>query len=102
MRENSLFHPDHEDGAKLETLCVMQGHQRDLPAVVLAVPQRVLVRVERDLLQEAAQRRLLSRAVVLARDADELLEILDAAARLDRPLGLERLQVAAAIEDRLD
>ena len=40
--------------------------------------------------------------LVLARHADELLEVLDAPARLDRPLGLERLEVAGALEHALD
>ena len=34
--------------------------------------------------------------VELARDADELLEVLDPPLRLDRPLGLERVEVAAS------
>ena len=48
------------------------------------------------------QRRLLPLGAELARDADELLEVLDPAARLDRALGLERLERAAAGEHRLD
>ncbi len=64
--------------------------------------ERVLVGDERDLLQEARERRLLALAAELARDADELLEVLDPAARLDRPLGLERLERARAVEHGLD
>ena len=66
------------------------------------VGERVLVGDERDLLQERRQRRLLPLGAELARDADELLEVLDPAARLDRALGLERLERAAACEHRLD
>src|SRR4051794_2257525 len=37
-----------------------------------------------------------------SRDLDELLEVLDAPLRLDRPLGLERVDVARLAEDRLE
>ena len=40
--------------------------------------------------------------VVLARDADELLEVLDPALRLDRPLGLERVEVAGLAQRLLE
>ena len=36
------------------------------------------------------------------RDADELFEVLDPAARLDRSLGLERFEITAAVEHRAD
>ena len=97
VREDPLLHPDHEDGLELEPLGVVQGHQRD---EALLAADRVLVGVERDLLQEAGQARLRRLLLVLARDADELLQVLDPPLRLDRPLGLERLQVAGAVEHR--
>ena len=81
VREDPLLHPEHEDGAELEPLRVVERHQRDLAGAV-AVAQRVLVRVERDLLQERRERRLVGRGLVLARDADELLEVLDLSLRL--------------------
>ena len=40
--------------------------------------------------------------VVLARDLDELLEVLDAALRLDRALGLERVEVARLAQHLLE
>ena len=40
--------------------------------------------------------------LVLARDADELLQVLDPPLGLDGPLGLERLDVAGLLEDALD
>src|SRR5207247_10458619 len=40
--------------------------------------------------------------LVFTRDADELLQVLDAALRLDRPLRLERLEIAAALERSFD
>ena len=40
--------------------------------------------------------------VELARDADQLLEVLDPALGLDRALGLERLDVAGLVQDRLE
>ena len=62
----------------------------------------VLVGDERDLLEEGRQRRLLALGPELAGDADELLEVLDPAPGLDRPLRLERFQRAAAREHRLE
>ena len=49
VRKDALLHPDQVDGAELEALGVVQRHQRD-EALLLA--DRVLIRVERDLLQE--------------------------------------------------
>ena len=60
---------------------------------------------ERHLLEELGQRRLardVPRGVVLGGDVDELLEVLDPALRLDRPLGLERLQIAGLLEHLLE
>src|SRR6266540_3735214 len=74
----------------------------DLDDDAFFAPNRVLVGVERDLLQEVRERRLIGGLLVLACDADELLEILDSALRLDRPFGLERLQVAAPLEGAFD
>ena len=64
--------------------------------------QRIGIGRQRDLLQEARERGLLGARGVLARDADELLEVLDAARGLDRALGLERLDHARAGEQRLE
>ena len=72
----------------------------------------VLLREERDLLQELLERRLLAvalagprrveraaaRRVVLAGDADQLLEVLEPALGLDRPLLLERVEVADLVQ----
>ena len=99
MREDPLLHPDHEHGAELEALRVVERHQRD-EALLLA--DRVLVGEERDLLEERRTGSAPPSLDVLLRDADELLQVLDAAARLDRPLGLERLEVAGLLEDALD
>ena len=83
VREEVLLHADHEDRVELEALRVVQRHQRDV-AARSSVDQRVGVGDQRDLLQEAGERRLLGARVVLARDADELLQVLDAARGLDR------------------
>ena len=48
------------------------------------------------------ERRLVGVLLVLARDADELLQVLEPPLRLDRSLRLERLDVAAALERALD
>ena len=99
VREDPLLHPDHEDRAELEALRVVERHQGDEAALVA---DRVLVGDERDVLQEAGERRLLGLLPVLARDADELLEVLDPPARLDRPLGLEGVERARLLEDALE
>src|SRR2546430_9899754 len=52
--------------------------------------------------EEGRQGRVLRLLAPLARDRDELLEVLHAALRLDRALGLEGLHVAAAREGLLD
>ena len=53
--------------------------------------------------RKASRRRLVAeRLVELAADADELLEVLDAALRLDRPLGSQRVHVAGLGEHLLD
>ena len=72
VREDPLLHPDHEDGAELETLRVVERHQGDQTALVL---DPVLVGDERDRLEELGQRRALRLLPVLAGDADELLQI---------------------------
>src|SRR3989440_5444181 len=54
VREDPLLHPDHEDGPELEPLRVVQREQRD---EALFTSDRVLVGIERDLLQEARQAR---------------------------------------------
>ena len=46
--------------------------------------------------------RLLGLLAVLAGDADELLEVLDPPARLDRPLGLERVERPRLLEHALE
>ena len=60
---------------------------------------------QRDLLQELGQRsgcRSGSAASYSTRDVDELLEVLDPSLRLDRPLGLERLEVAGLAQHLLE
>ena len=99
MREDPLLHPDHEHRAELEPLRVVERHQRD---EALLAADRVLVGEERDLLEEAGQGRLVGGGLVLLGRADELLEILEAALRFDRALGLERVGIPGALEDALD
>src|SRR6266404_9454684 len=90
VREDPLLEADEEDGLELEALRIVQRHQRDERALAA---DGVLVGVERDLLEERRQARLRVLLLPLARERDELLEVLDATLRLDRPLGLERLDV---------
>jgi hypothetical protein len=81
-------------------LALWQRHQRHEALVVAA---RVGVGHERDLLEEHVERvaRLGRGGVELARHLHELLQVLQAALRLDRPLGLERLDVAGLLQQRL-
>jgi hypothetical protein len=95
VREDALLAADHEDDRVLEALGVVQRHEGHEPLVVAA---RVGVGHERDLLQEEVERVVLGAGVELARDLDELLEVLDAPLRLDRPLGLERVEVAGLVQ----
>src|ERR687892_1789953 len=98
VREDALLHPDEEDGAELQPLRVVERHQRHEAALLL---QLVLVGVKGDLLEELREARLGRGNLVLAGDADELHEVLDPPLGLDRALRLERLEVAAALEDAL-
>ena len=99
MREDPLLHPDHEDALELEALRVVERHERDER---LTVAQRVLVGVERDLLEEVREARLGRGGLVLLRDADELAQVLHPALRLDRPLGVERIEIARVLEHALN
>ena len=100
VREEPLLHADHEDDRELEPLGVVQRHQGDVRALDV---ERVLVGEERDLLEERVERGLLlAPFLVLARDPDQLLEVLDPALRLERALGLEHVHVAARREHLLE
>ena len=91
--------PIMKTAAELEALRVVERHERHETALVA---DRVLVGDERDVLEEPGERRLLGLLAVLAGDADELLEVLDPAARLDRALGLERVERSRLLEYALE
>src|SRR5687768_3096094 len=97
-REDLLLDPDDEHRAELEPLRVVDRHQRH---VRLLAGERVLVGVERDLLQEAREARLLGLLHVFVGAVDEGLEVLDPPARLDRALRLVGVQRAAPGEHLL-
>src|SRR5207302_5509121 len=99
VREDPLLEPDEIDGLELEALRVVQRHERYERALTA---DRVLVGVERDLLQERRQRRLGVLLLPLTREGDELLQVLDAALRLDRAFRLERGDRARLVEHALD
>ncbi len=63
--------------------------------------ERVLVGLELHLLEEPRERRLVDAGTVLLGGADELREVLDPAARLDRALGLVRLDRPRPLEHAL-
>src|ERR1019366_2625031 len=105
VREDPLLAARDEHDRILEALGVMQSHQRDQ---TLLLASGVRVGDQRDPLQEDVERPpvLVSprscRHVELAAHLHQLLEVLDPSLRLDRALGLERLDVAALGEHRLD
>ena len=101
MREDALLHAGDEDDRVLQALGVVDRHERDEALVVGA---RVGVGDERDALQEDVERvvLLLGGGVELARDLDELGEVLLAALGLDRALGLQRVDVARVVQQRLE
>jgi len=74
----------------------VQRHEGDELA---RVDVGVGVRVQRDLLEEAVQRRVGGPTVVLDGDGEELLEVLEPAFGLERALPLELVLVARLVED---
>ena len=79
--EDAVLEPDDEDDPELEPLGVVERHQRD---DALVVAQVVLLREERELLEELLDRpAVLGGRVVLAGHAHELLEVLEPPLRLD-------------------
>src|ERR687898_1662322 len=102
VREQPVLAADDEHDREFEALGVVERHERH---EALVVADRVRVREQRDLLEERLRAALLAAAglgVELARDADELLEVLDPPLRLDRPLGLERVDVAGLAQGLLE
>src|SRR5581483_11526367 len=99
VREDPFLEPDEIHGLELQALRVVQRHERHERALTA---DRVLVGVQRNLLQERRQRRLGVLLLPLTREGDELLQVLDAALRLDRALRLERGDRARLVENALD
>src|SRR5215218_267453 len=99
VREDTVLQPDDEHGSELEPLGVVQRHQGQK---ALLVAQGVLLREQRDLLQELLDRALLGGGVVLPRNPHELFEVLEPTLRLDRALGAQRLGVAGLVERLLE
>ena len=99
MREEPLLHADHEDDRELESLGRVQRHERH--AVVLDIGI-VDVGDERELREEGLEVRVLLRLLEVARDADELLEVLDARLVLRFLVRLELIDVARLLEDPVD
>src|SRR5918998_69035 len=96
VREGPLLHPHDEDVIELEPLGVVQRHQRDPSALGT---ERVLVGVERLLLQKALQGGLRIKPFVLPRGVYELLQVLQTRLSLYGVLGLELRAVAGLGED---
>ena len=88
--EDPVLHPDDEHHRVLETLGGVQGHQRHPGGVAVDL---VGVGDQADLLEEGVE------VVGLAGRPDQLLDVLDAAGRLDGVLGEQLLQVAGPLQD---
>src|SRR5438874_1082197 len=86
VREDALLHAGDEDDGELEALRDVQRHHRDGAFVV---DDLVGVADERDLLEDTAGAALGIVARVGIGDPNQLLEVLDAALRLDRLLCFE-------------
>ena len=99
MREEPLLHADHEDNRELEAFGRVQRHERH--AVVLDIGI-VDVGDERELREEGLEVRVLLRLLEVARDADELLEVLDARLVLRFLVRLELIDVTRLLEDPVD
>ena len=91
--EDPVLHPDQEDGRELEALGDVHGHQRDLGPVALEL---VGVGHQRRRLEELGQ------GPVLGGHADQGVDVLHPAQRLDGPLGEELAPVAGALQHRGD
>ena len=106
MREDALLAADHEHRVELEALRVVERHQRHQALVRRAgrpAPRRSEIWARNSSSGRSSDSPSeLAVGVELARDADQLLEVLDPALGLDRALGLERLDVAALVEHRLE
>ena len=77
----------------------MERHQRDARVLLLVL---VLLTDERDELEEFVEGRVGVTRCGLHRDAGKLLQVLDAALRLDRALGLELQEIAGLLSGELD
>ena len=101
VREHAVLHADDEDDRELEALGVVQRHQRHEALVVArCCPRRRAARSAAGT-PRASRPRVRWRRT-RAPTLHELLEVLDPALRLDRPLGLERLEVAGLVQHLLE
>jgi hypothetical protein len=95
----TLLTADDEDDRVLETLGVVERHQRDQAVIVAA---GIGVGDQCDLGRNASRRSASSRAAARHRtagDLDQLVEVLDPALGLDRTLRLQPLEVAGLVQD---
>ena len=93
--EDALFHAHNEHPRELQALGRVHGHHDHAILVVVRVVQ---VGVQRHLVQEPVQRRLLRLLQVVLNGGAQLLGILDAGAVLHGVLGLEGSDVAGILQ----
>ena len=96
MREEAVLQTRDRDDRELEPLGAVQRHHQD--ARVARPLFLVDVRQQRQLIDEAGERRLGAARLVFASGRHQLGEVLDAAVRILAPLLAQVLQVAALIE----
>ncbi len=96
MREDAFFESGEEDVAEFEALGAVHRHQRHVAGLFV---ERIEVANERDIRQEARNRRFGIVRFVLASDADQFLQILNACAGVVRFFGLQFANVAGLFHD---
>ena len=99
MRKHAFLEAGEEHARELETLRGMERHERHAARLFR---QLVDVAHQRDTVEEALERRIRLRALVVLGRGDELLEVFESRLRLRGALLLERGPVAGRIQDQVD
>ena len=111
VREHPFFHPDEKDDRKLETLGVVQGHERHRTRRLHGVDVRNQGRGFEELLQAPETGHAVPGLIAkigcrpplfeLGRNGQQLLKVFHPAERLDRALAFQLCDVSRIVEDRL-
>ena len=94
MREQALLKPGEKDQRKLQALGRVQRHQRDARIGI----ELVGVRSQRRMIEKLGQS--LAALFGIVRGVGQFLQVLNAAEGLRRALGLKRLDVAGAVDEK--